>query len=154
MNRLSVYSYLTRYTHGNTIELVRCTQDDWGTLFSDNWTTGQLDLRTNPGPPFQDLTSGWIQPESDNNPTPTDFGNNYVIMCWVHLTNLMSCSTSYDKVGPKNIAVSLTFQHFWGRSVRKKMFEKSDFHSVKSTIYILHVLWADAHFLSWFPFDL
>ena len=29
-------------------------------------TTGQLDKRTNPGPPFQDLTSGWKQPESDN----------------------------------------------------------------------------------------
>ncbi len=33
----------------------------------DNWTNGQMDIRTNPGLPFQDLTSGWIQPESDNN---------------------------------------------------------------------------------------
>ncbi len=30
------------------------------------YVLGQLDIRTNLGPPFQDLTLGWIKAESDN----------------------------------------------------------------------------------------
>ena len=82
MNRLSVYSYLTRYPHGtarsgrlgtepltekssecrlllgseNSVRLVQART----TGQPDNWTTQET------GPPSQDLTSGWIQPESDN----------------------------------------------------------------------------------------
>ncbi len=64
MNRLSVYSYLTRYATGNTGSdqmFTECVPEK-----KSFFVLGQLDIGTNPGPPFQDLTSGWKQPESDN----------------------------------------------------------------------------------------
>ncbi len=40
--------------------------DNWTSGQEDKWTSGQEDKWTNPRPPFQDLTTGWNQPESDN----------------------------------------------------------------------------------------
>ncbi len=49
------------------------SQQNWSSTFSKQGrTNGQADKGTNTkhqtqtGPPFQDLMSGWIQPESDN----------------------------------------------------------------------------------------
>ncbi len=77
MYRLAVYNYLTRCTGSNTgsgrlikkrlSENKRCKI---GPVDSLN-KCGQLshttsDTQRQPGPPFQDLMSGWEQPESDN----------------------------------------------------------------------------------------
>ncbi len=63
MNRLTVYSYLTLYTHGHARS---------GKLLTDPpYKRGQSNPAARQpggrqaGPLFQDLTSGWIQPESD-----------------------------------------------------------------------------------------
>ena len=85
MNRLAVYSYLTRCTHWEerfSKGLQNLCQEwkrprvarlePWWRFRTTD--TGQIKprqnnndgQRTNPRLPFQDLTSGWIQPESDN----------------------------------------------------------------------------------------
>ncbi len=86
MNRLTVYSYLTRYPFGHTgsgCSQYLCQKETKNRGDDTKMTTklmrtensvrlqpGQLTRHTThprtPGPPSQDLTSGWKQPESDN----------------------------------------------------------------------------------------
>ena len=90
MNRLSVYSYLTRFSYGHSRfgRLFKSLPEKIGNPLHTRHTThprppgGALPLKRaypylsgvsappraqTPGPPSQDLTSGWKQPESDNN---------------------------------------------------------------------------------------
>ncbi len=74
INKLAVYSYLTRCDHMNTKELAKCsknicqeteTTDDEEE--GDDRKLGQGQIARYPGPLSQDLMSGWKQPESDKN---------------------------------------------------------------------------------------
>ena len=59
MNRLAVYSYLTRYTYWHPGSGRPFTKREPS-------RSQEAGARRQAGPPFQDLTSGWKQPESDN----------------------------------------------------------------------------------------
>ena len=75
MNRLAVYSYLTRYIHRNigfgrlfTLSLTDNNNLVQAPALDEKWDkVTQEAARKQAGPLFQDLTSGWKQPESDNN---------------------------------------------------------------------------------------
>ncbi len=73
------------------IQQINCQQNQSSTFFEQARTNEHMDIWTyghsQTGPPFQDLTSGWIQPESDK--------NSFALICSLLLHPPFSCSLAF-----------------------------------------------------------